>query len=85
MGTEFRRALSTRGLARAVGIPQKVYPRKVELVFPVAGRGRRRKPQVPNVLSVGTEDMLAEARWRSVGAKERRGRCPHAVDKLQDF
>ena len=43
MSAEFRQALSARGLAWAVGIPrhQKVYPREVELVFPVARRGRR--------------------------------------------
>src|SRR5271169_3884359 len=66
MGADFRRALSARGLAWAVGIPrhQKVYPRGVELVFPVAGRGRPRKRHVPNVLSVAAEDMLGEAKWR---------------------
>ena len=68
MGAEFRQALSARGLAWAVGIPrhQKVYPRDVKLVFPVAGRGRPRKRHLPNVLSVAAEDMLAEARWRRV-------------------
>ena len=65
MSAEFRQALSARGLAWAVGIPrhQKVYPRDVELVFPVAGRGRPRKRHVPDVLSVGAEDMLANAKW----------------------
>ena len=68
MGAEFRQALSARGLAWAVGIPrhQKVYPREVELVFPIAGRGRPRKRHVPNVLSVAAEDTLAEARWRTL-------------------
>ena len=68
MGAEFRQALSARGLAWAVGVPrhQKVYPREVELVFPVAGRGRPRKRHVPNVLSVAAEDMLAEAKWRTL-------------------
>ena len=49
MSAEFRRALSGRALAWAVGIPrhQKVYPRDVELVFPVAGRGRPRKRHAP--------------------------------------
>ena len=66
MGADFRRALSARGLVWAVGIPrhQKVYPRDVELVFPVAGRGRPRKRHVPNVLSIAAEDMLAQAKWR---------------------
>ena len=71
MGAEFRQALSARGLAWAVGIPahQKVYPRDVELVFPVAGRGRpaqtacaqcplrqRRRHAHPS--------EMAHARWR---------------------
>jgi SRSO17 transposase len=51
-----------------VGIPrhQKIYPRDVELVFPVAARGRPRKRHVPNVLSVGAEDILANAKWRTL-------------------
>src|SRR5271170_1730901 len=66
MGAEFRNALSARGRAWAVGIPrhQKVYPRDVELVFPIAGRGRPRKRHVPNVLSTSAEDMLTQAKWR---------------------
>ena len=68
MSAEFRRALSGRALAWAVGIPrhQKVYPRDVELVFPVAGRGRPRKRRVPNVLSKSAEEMLANEKWRAV-------------------
>jgi len=68
MSAEFRRALSGRALAWAVGIPrhQKVYPRDVELVFPVAGRGRPRKRHVPNVLSKSAEEMLANEKWRVV-------------------
>ena len=68
MGAEFRQALSARGLAWAVGIPrhQKVYPREVELVFPIAGRGRPRKRHVPNALSVAAEDRLARAKWRTL-------------------
>jgi SRSO17 transposase len=68
MSAEFRQALSARELAWAVGIPrhQKVYPRDVELIFPVAGRGRPRKRHVPNVLSVGAEDMLANAKWSTL-------------------
>src|ERR1700733_13905507 len=66
MGAEFRQALSARSLAWAVGVPrhQKVYPRGVELVFPVAGRGRPRKHRLPNVLSASAEDMLGQAKWR---------------------
>src|SRR5260370_3822357 len=68
MGAEFRQALSARGLAWAVGIPrhQKVYPCDVELVFPVAARGRPRKRHVPDVLSVSAEDMLTQAKWRTL-------------------
>jgi SRSO17 transposase len=67
MGAEFRQALSARGLACAVGIPrhEKVYPRDVELVFPVPGRGRPRKRHVPKPLSVTSEDR-------------RRAICPEA-------
>ena len=66
MSAGFRQALSARGLAWAVGIPrhQKVYPRDVQLVFPIAGRGRPRKRHVPNVLSVSAQEMLADAKWR---------------------
>jgi SRSO17 transposase len=51
-----------------VGIPrhQKVYPRDVELVFPVVARGRPRKRHVPNVLSTSAEDMLTQAKWRTL-------------------
>jgi SRSO17 transposase len=68
MSAPFRQALSARGLAWAVGVPrhQKVYPRDVELVFPVAGRGRPRKRHVPNVLSISAEEMLAKAKWRTL-------------------
>ena len=68
MSAEFRQALSGRGLAWAVGAPrhQKVYPRDVELVFPVAGRGRPRKRYVPDALSKSAEDILANEKWRVV-------------------
>ena len=48
MSAELRQALSACHLAWAVGVPrhQKVYPRDVELVFPVAGRGRPRQRYV---------------------------------------
>ena len=87
MGAEFRQALSARGLAWAVGIPrhQKVYPREVELVFPVARRGRPRKRHVPNVLSIALKTCSAKRNGaRSPGAREPRGpegplrRCPRA-------
>ena len=68
MSAEFRQALSARRLAWAVGVPrhQKVYPRDVALVFPVAGRGRPRKRHVPDVLSRSAGDALANEKWRVV-------------------
>ena len=64
----FRQGLSARGLIWAGGVPkhQKVYPGGVSLIFPVAGRGRPRKTQIPDQLSVAAETMLAEGRWRKV-------------------
>jgi SRSO17 transposase len=68
LSAPFRQGLSARGLVWAVGIPnhQKVYPHEVELIFPAAWRGRPRKRHVPNVLSVKAEDMLAQAKWRTL-------------------
>jgi len=68
MSAPFRQALSARGLDWAVGVPrhQKVYPPGIELIFPVAARGRPRKRHVPNVLSRSAEDMLADEKWRVV-------------------
>jgi hypothetical protein len=45
-----------------VGIPakQKVYPSDVEMIFPVAGRGRPRKRHLPDHLSVATETMVVQ-------------------------
>ena len=75
MSAEFRQALSARGLAWAVGIPrhQKVYPREVELVFPVARRGRPRKRHVPNVLPSPPKTCSAkQSGARSPGGREPR-------------
>jgi SRSO17 transposase len=68
LSASFRQGLSARGLVWAVGVPkhQKVYPAGVSLIFPVAGRGRPRKNQIPDQLSVAAETMLAEAKWRKV-------------------
>lgn len=68
LSAPFRQGLSARGLTWAVGIPrhQKVYPRSVKLVFPVARRGRPRRRHVPDRPSVHAENMLAEAEWREV-------------------
>jgi SRSO17 transposase len=68
LSAPFRQGLSARGLFWAVGIPrhQKVYPADVQLILPVAGRGRPRKRHVPDILSVAAEKMLADAEWRTI-------------------
>jgi len=68
MSAAFRQGLTTRKLAWAVGIPWhlKVYPADVQMVWPVAGRGRPRQRQVPDVLSIPAKDMLADAHWRTI-------------------
>jgi SRSO17 transposase len=68
LSAPFRQGLDARGLKWAVGIPkqQKVYPSHVRLVFPIAGRGRPRKRQIPDQLSAPAEDVLATAKWRRV-------------------
>src|SRR6266511_765122 len=64
----FRQGLTARELAWAVGIPRhlKVYPADVRMIWPVAGRGRRRKRHVPDILSIAAEDMLADATWQNI-------------------
>ena len=68
LSASFRQALSMRGLSWAVGIPkhQKVYPANVELVFPVAGKGRPRQRHVPDSKSTAAHTILADAKWRQV-------------------
>src|SRR6266436_5645309 len=68
MSAPFRQELTARKLAWAVGIPRhlKVYPANVQMVWPVAGRGRPRQRHVPNILSMAAEEMLADARWRNI-------------------
>lgn len=68
LSAPFRQALSARGLCWAVGIArhQKVYPADVQLIFPVAGRGRPRVRHVPDVKSRAAHAMLEEAKWRQV-------------------
>ncbi len=68
LSAAFRQGLSARGLVWAVGIPkhQKVYPHDVALIFPVSGHGRPRQHPIPDILSMATETILADARWRKV-------------------
>jgi SRSO17 transposase len=68
MSAPFRRALTARSLTWAVGIPRhlKVYPADVQLIWPIAGRGRPRKRHVPDVLSKAAEDLLANATWQNI-------------------
>jgi SRSO17 transposase len=67
MSAPFRQELTARNLAWAVGIPRllRVYPADVQMIWPVAGRGRPRK-HIPNVPPKAAEDMLATAKWRAV-------------------
>ena len=55
-------------LFRVVGIPRhlKVYPADVRMIWPVAKRGRPRQRHVPDILSIPAEDMLANAKWRTI-------------------
>jgi Transposase DDE domain len=52
----------------AVGIPRhlKVYPANVQMIWPVAKRGRPRQRHVPDILSIPAEDMLANAQWHTI-------------------
>src|SRR6266487_4259235 len=68
LSAPFRQGLTARKLAWAVGIPRhlKVYPADVQMVWPVAGRGRPRQRHVPDILSIAAEDMLADATWQNI-------------------
>ncbi len=68
LSAPFRQGLTARKLAWAVGIPRhlKVYPVGVQMIWPVAKRGRPRQRHVPEILSISAEDMLASAKWRPI-------------------
>src|SRR6516164_6059676 len=68
LSAPFRQGLTARKLTWAVGIPRhlKVYPADVRMIWPVARRGRPRQRHVPDILSVAAEDMLANAKWRTI-------------------
>src|SRR5262249_60236136 len=85
LSAPFRQGLTARKLAWAVGIPRhlKGYPADVRMIWPVAKRGRPRHRHVPDVLSILAEDMLANAKWRTIswrtGPKGKlKGRFPGA-------
>jgi SRSO17 transposase len=53
LSAPFRQGLTARKLTWAVGIPRhlKVYPADVQMIWPVAGRGRPRQRHIPDTLS----------------------------------
>jgi SRSO17 transposase len=67
-GAEFRQGLSDRGLAWAVGVPstQSVYTTAVDLTWPMAKTGRRRKRAVASEKPIAAEAMLEAAPWRRI-------------------
>ena len=68
LSAPFRQGLTARKLAWAVGIPRhlKVYPADVQMIWPVAKRGRPRQRHVPHILSIPAEGMLANAIWQNI-------------------
>ena len=74
LSAPFRQGLSARSLTWAVGVPgrQKAYPVHVKLIFPVAGRGRRRQHHIPDILSRPAEEILTSAIWRAVSWRKER-------------
>ena len=68
LSAPFRQGLTARKLAWAVGIPRhlKVYPADVQMIWPLARRGRPRQRHVPDILSIPAEHMLANAKWRTI-------------------
>jgi len=68
MSAPLRQGLTARKLAWAVGIPRhlKVYPADVQMIWPVAMRGRPRQRHVPDILSLPAEAMLANAKWHTI-------------------
>jgi SRSO17 transposase len=68
MSAPFRQGLTARKLTWAVGIPRhlKVYPADVQMILPVAKRGRSRRKPVPNIPSIAAEQMLSAAKWHNI-------------------
>jgi SRSO17 transposase len=68
LSAPFRQGLTARGLPWAVGIPRhlKMYPVGVQLIWPIAKRGRPRVRSIPDILSIPAEAMLADAKWQNI-------------------
>jgi SRSO17 transposase len=68
LSAPFRQGLTARKLAWAVGIPRhlKVYPADVQMIWPIAKRGRPRQRHVPHILSIPAEEMLTKAKWHTI-------------------
>src|SRR5216110_3565083 len=68
LSAPFRQGLTARKLAWALSIPRhlKVYPADVQMIWPVARRGRPRQRHVPDILSIPAENMLANAKWCAI-------------------
>src|SRR5262249_2580205 len=68
LGGPCRQGLRARKLVGGVGIPRhlKVSPADVQMIWPVAMRGRPRQRHVPDILSIPAEDMLASAKWHTI-------------------
>jgi hypothetical protein len=58
--------LGGRNSSSPQGVSCRVYPADVEMIWPVAGRGRPRKRHVPDILSMAADDMLANATWQNI-------------------
>src|SRR5712672_3009842 len=75
LSAPFRQGLTARKLAWAVGIPRhlKVYPVGVQMIWPVAGRGRPRQRHVPDIYRWRLKTCWPMPHGRtSVGAPERK-------------
>jgi SRSO17 transposase len=68
LSAPFRQGLTARKLAWAVGIPRhlKVYPADVQMIWPIAKRGRPRQRHVPDILSMPAEEILTKAKWHTI-------------------
>src|SRR5262249_60745605 len=61
-GVAARNALWTAGTPR----PLQVSAADVRMIWPVAKRGRPRQRHVSDILSIPAEDLLADAKWRTI-------------------